>query len=167
MASTAQILRNHRTELTEYERVEEFLGIISSLGYDTDVEKDNAIYMKPKGCDDKGVRVWVDQGDHPIFTINGNDYYREVFFDFVWDDERHGIESMNSDMILIIVAEYLKKYPDAYFNYEWSNDDNMFMDIIDFDLLRSQPFQPGWFYLFKSHLHSSRVNEYYDEWRLD
>ena len=167
MASTAQILRNHRTELTEYERVEEFLEIISSLGYDTDVEKDNAIYMKPKGCDDKGVRVWVDQEDHPIFTINGNDYYREVFFDFVWDDERHGIESMNSDMILIIVAEYLKKYPDAYFNYEWSNDDNMFMDIIDFDLLRSQPFQPGWFYLFKSHLHSSRVNEYYDEWRLD
>ena len=35
-----------------YERVEEFLEIISSLGYDTDVEKDNAIYMKPKGCDD-------------------------------------------------------------------------------------------------------------------
>lgn len=52
MASTAQILRNHRTELTEYERVEEFLEIISSLGYDTYVEKDNAIYMKPKGCDD-------------------------------------------------------------------------------------------------------------------
>ncbi len=167
MASTAQILRNHRTELTEDERVKEFLEIISSLGYDTDVEKDNAIYMKPKGSDEKGVRVWVDQEDYPIFTINGNDYYREVFFDFVWDDERHGIESMNSDMILEIVAEYLKKYPDAYFNYEWSKDDNMFMDIIDLETLKSQPFQPGWFYLFKSHLNSSRVNKYYDEWTLD
>ena len=65
---------------------------------------------------------------------------------------------MNSDMIFVIVAEYLKKYPDAYFHYEWSNKENMFMEKNDINMLKSQLFQPGWFYLFKSHLNSSRVN---------
>ena len=79
MASTAQILRNSKTKLTEDERVKEFLEIIRSLKYDTKVESDNAIYMNPKGNYDKGVRVWVDQEDYPIYTINGKEYYREVF----------------------------------------------------------------------------------------
>ncbi len=166
MASTAQILRNCKTKLSEDERVKEFLEIIRSLVYDTKVESDNAIYMNPKTNYDKGVRVWVDQEDYPIYTINGKEYYREVFFDFIWDDERHGIESMNSDMILAIVAEYLKKYPDGLFQYEWSHEDNMFLDKTDIDMILSQPFQPSWFGDYRSHLNSSRVNEYYVDWNL-
>lgn len=167
MASTAQILRNSKTKLSEDERVKEFLEIIRSLKYDTKVESDNAIYMNPKGNYDKGVRVWVDQEDYPIYTINGKEYYREVFFDFIWNDQRHGIESMNSDMILAIVAEYLKKYPDALFQFEWSSDDNMFLDKTDIHTIISQPFRPDWFGEYKSHLRSSRVNEHYDDWNLE
>ena len=156
MASTAQILRNYKTGSTENERIKEFLEMISSLGYDINIESDNAIYMNPKGDQNKGVRVWVDREEYPIFTLNGKEYYREVFFDFIWDDERYGIESMNSDMILVIVAEYMKKYPDALFRYEWSDEADMFMDKTDIDEILSQPFQSGWFYSFKSHRNSAR-----------
>lgn len=73
---------------------------------------------------------------------------------------------MNSDMILAIVAEYLKKYPDGLFQYEWSHEDNMFLDKTDIDMILSQPFQPSWFGDYRSHLNSSRVNEYYVDWNL-
>ena len=162
MSSSAQILRNNKTELTEYERINEFLKIITPIGYDTDIESDNAIYIKPKDNNEKGVRIWVEQEDYPIYLINGKEYYREVFFEFVWDDE-----SVNSDMILVITAEYMKKFPDALFQYEGRRDDSMFMDKTDIDTLISQPFQPSWFYLHKSHLNSSRVNVYDREWILE
>ncbi len=166
MASTAQILRNHKTQLTEDERVKEFLEIISPLGYDTNVESDNAVYMNPKDAE-KGVRVWVDQEVYPIYSINGKEYYREVFFDFVWDDERHGIESMNSDMILDIVKEYMKKYPDTLFNYEWSDEPSPFLDKADIDIVASQLFKPNWFYSYRSHLHGKALDKSHSEWILE
>ena len=94
------------------------------------------------------------------------DYYREVFYDWIWDDERHGPESMNSDMILAITAEYMKKYPDALFQFEWSGDDNMFLDKADIDNTVLQPFDPSWFGEVRSHLRSARVDKYGDEWTL-
>jgi hypothetical protein len=116
MGSTAQILRPHKTTMTTEERVADFLEIIRPLGYHTRVrEYDWSIYMQREIDSEKGVNVWVSQEDYPIYTINGVDYYREVFYDFIWDDERHGLESMNSDMILVITAKYMKKYPDALF----------------------------------------------------
>ena len=146
MGRSAQIFNNQKSTLTEDELVKEFLEIIRPLGFDIEVESDNGIYMNPRGNFDKGVRVWVDQSDEPLDSINGEDYYEVVFFDFIWDDERHGIQSMNSDMILAITAEYMKKYPDAIFHCEAN-----LMDKTDIDTLVSQPFQPSWFYLFKSH----------------
>ena len=168
MGSSAQILRPHKSEMTTGERVSEFLEIISPLGFQIKAEKnDRSVYMHPNGDDEKGVNLWVSREDHPIYTINGTDYYREVFFDFIWDDERYGPESMNSDMILAITAEYMKKYPDALFQYEWSCDDNMFLDKTDIDIVSSQPFVPDWFGEFRSHLHSARVNGACDEWTLE
>ncbi|MDE6780684.1 MAG: hypothetical protein K2J40_04395 [Ruminococcus sp.] len=167
MASTAEIVRNNKTKMSTAERVREFFEIIHPLGFDACEESDSAIYMKPNGNNEKGVRVWVDQKDYPIFTINGEEYYREVFFDFIWDDERHGIESMNSDMILAITAEYMKKYPDALFNYEWSSDESPFFDKRDIETIISQPFQPGWYYLFRSHLHVKALDQYHDKWILE
>ena len=146
MGRSAQIFNNQKSTLTEDELVKEFLEIIRPLGFDIEVESDNGIYMNPRGNFDKGVRVWVDQSDEPLDSINGEDYYEVVFFDFIWDDERHGIQSMNSDMILAITAEYMKKYPDAIFHCEAN-----LMDKTDIETLVSQPFQPSWFYLFKSH----------------
>ena len=167
MGSTAQILRPQKTAMTEEERVAEFLEIIAPLGFETSVEKyDWSVYMRPADDFDKGVRVWVDPEDYPIYKINGVDYYREVFYDFIWDDKRHGPESMNSDMILAITAEYMKKYPDALFQFEWSDDDNMFLDKSDIDTVNSQPFVPYWFGNFKSHLRSARLNQSYDDWTL-
>lgn len=164
MASTAQIVRNNKTKMSTAERVREFFEIIHPLGFVSDEEADSAIYMTPDEEAEKGVRVWVDQEDYPIYTINGADYYREVFFDFIWDDERHGIESMNSDMILAIVAEYMKKYPDALFKYEWSSHESPFFDRSDIEAVISQSFQPGWYYLFKSHLHGKALG--HDIWSL-
>ena len=146
MGRSAQIFNNQKSTLTEDELVKEFLEIIRPLGFDIEVESDNGIYMNPRGNFDKGVRVWVDQSDATLDSINGEDYYEVVFFDFIWDEERHGIQSMNSDMILAITAEYMKKYPDAIFHCEAN-----LMDKTDIDTLVSQPFQPSWFYLFKSH----------------
>ena len=146
MGRSAQIFNNQKSTLTEDELVKEFLEIIRPLEFDIEVESDNGIYMNPRGNFDKGVRVWVDQSDEPLDSINGEDYYEVVFFDFIWDEERHGIQSMNSDMILAITAEYMKKYPDAIFHCEAN-----LMDKTDIDTLVSQPFQPSWFYLFKSH----------------
>jgi hypothetical protein len=167
MGSTAQILRPHKTTMTTEERVADFLEIIRPLGYHTRVrEYDWSIYMQPEIDSEKGVNVWVSQEDYPIYTINGVDYYREVFYDFIWDDERHGLESMNSDMILAITAKYMKKYPDALFQFEWSNDDNMFLDKSDIDTVISQPFVPDWFGVFQSHLKSARVNKSDDDWTL-
>lgn len=167
MGSTAQILRPQKTAMTEEERVAEFLEIIAPLGFETSVEKyDWSVYMRPVDDFDKGVRVWVDQEYYPIYTINGTAYYREVFYDFIWDDERHGPESMNSDMILAITAEYMKKYPDALFQFEWSYDDNMFLDKRDIDTVVSQPFVPDWFGTFHSHLKSARLNQSCDDWTL-
>lgn len=85
---------------------------------------------------------------------------------WIWDDERHGPESMNSDMILAITAEYMKKYPDALFQFEWSGDDNMFLDKTDIDNTVLQPFDPSWFGEVRSHLRSARVDKYGDEWTL-
>ncbi|HRR77249.1 MAG TPA: hypothetical protein P5191_10625 [Ruminococcus sp.] len=168
MGSSAQILRPQKTAMTTEERVAEFLKIIAPLGFETSVQKrDWSVYIRPVNDDEKGVNVWVSQKDYPIYTINGMDYYREVFYDFIWDDERHGPESMNSDMILAITAEYMKKYPDALFQYEWSNDDNMFLDKSDIDTVISQPFVPGWFGDFRSHLHSARLNKSCDDWTLE
>ena len=162
MASTAQILRPIRTQITTDERVKEFLDIILPLGFDIEVERDKAIYMKPKDDDEKWVRVWVNQEKHPIYSINDKEYYREVLFDFIWDDE-----GMNSDMILVIVAEYMKKYSDALFNYEWSNEDNMFLDKCDISNVLSQPFQPGWYYILKSHLTSIKLGKNDYKWKLE
>ena len=167
MGSTAQILRPQKTAMTLEERVSDFLEIISPLGFHTKVSKyDQAVYMAPEIDSEKGVNVWVDQEDYPIYKINGVDYYREVFYDFIWDDERHGPESMNSDMILAITAEYMKKYPVALFQFEWSSDDNMFLDKSDIDTVISQPFVPDWFGVFKSHLKFARVNKSSDDWTL-
>ena len=117
MGSSAQILRPHKSEMTTGERVSEFLEIISPLGFQIKAEKnDRSVYMHPNGDDEKGVDLRVSREDHPIYTINGTDYYREVFFDFIWDDERYGPESMNSDMILAITAEYMKNTPMHYFS---------------------------------------------------
>ncbi len=167
MASTAEIVRNNKTKMNIDERVREFFEIIQPLGFDAHEESDNAIYMNPNGNYEKGVRVWVDQEDYPMFTVNGKEYYCEVFFDFIWDDERHGIESMNSDMILAITAEYMKKYPDALFQYEWSSDESPFFDKRDIETIISQPFQPGWYYLFRSHLHVKALDKYHDKWILE
>ncbi|MCR5806906.1 MAG: hypothetical protein K6G68_07725 [Oscillospiraceae bacterium] len=167
MGSTAQILRPEKTAMTEEERVAEFLEIIAPLGFETSVkEYDMSVYMHPKDDLEKAVNVWVDQEDYPIFTINGKDYYCEVFYDFIWNDERHGPESMNSDMILAITAEYMKRYPDALFWFEWSSDDNMFLDKSDIDTIASQPFDPDWFGSYKSHLVSARVNGSFNDWTL-
>ena len=149
MGTSAMIYRNQKSGLTEAELVKEFLEIISPLGFDTEVESDNGIYMNPSGNHHKAVRVWVDQNDNPDdpdYSINGEKYYEVVFFDFIWDADRHGIESMNSDMILAITAEYMKKYPDAIFYCEAN-----LLDKTDIDTLMLQPFQPDWFRFFKSH----------------
>lgn len=167
MASTAQIIRNNKTKMSIAERVTEFLEIICPLGFETCIESDDAIYMNPVGNYEKGVRVWIDQEDYPMFTINGKKYYSEVFFDFVWDDERHGTEHMNSDMILAITAEYMKKYPDALFQYEWYSNESPFFDNIDIETIISQPFQPNWYYFFRSHLHGKSLDKYNDNWILE
>lgn len=166
MASTAQIIRHYTTRLTDEERAKEFLEIIRPLGYVAKIKYDDSVYMTPKENDEKAVHVWVDQEEYPLYTINGIDYYREVFFDWIWDDDRHGIESMNSDMILAIVREYMKKYPDALFEFEWSHEDNKFLDKTDIDTIASQPFDPEWFGEFKSHLTSSRADKRSDDWTL-
>ena len=59
-----------------------------------------------------------------------------------------------------------KKYPDALFQFEWSDDDNMFLDKSDIDTVNSQPFVPYWFGNFKSHLRSARLNQSCDGWTL-
>ena len=167
MGSTAQIIRADRPQMSEDECVSEFLEIIRPLGFLTKVESDNAIYMRPENDSEKGVRVWVDPEEGTIYSINAKKYYRTVFFDFIWDDERHGIEDMNSDMILSIVAEYMKKYPEALFDYEWSLGDSAFMDKTDIENVLLQPFKPDWFGTYKSHLNSRRLNDFYSEWILE
>lgn len=80
MGSTAQILRPQKTAMTEEERVAEFLEIIAPLGFETSVEKyDWSVYMRPADDFDKGVRVWVDQEDYPIYKINGVDTFVRYF----------------------------------------------------------------------------------------
>lgn len=164
MGSSAQIFRDQKPALTEDELVQEFLQIIAPLGYDTEIEQDNGIYITQKDNYDKAVRVWVDPYEEPLYSVNGTAYYEAVFFDFVDDDKRYGPEHTNSDMILAITAEYMKTYPDALFHYEGSDEDSMFFDQTDIDTFLSQPFQPGWFYLAKSHRVSKRVNDSRHDW---
>lgn len=169
MGQSAQILRNNKTKMSTAERVKEFFEIIHPLGFFARETDDGEIHVKPDEEARRGVWLWVDQEDYPIYTINGADYYREVFFDFVWDDKAHGIESMNSDIVLAIVAEYMKKYPDALFDacevcsYESKSP---FFDKSDIEAIISQPFQPGWTYLFKSHLHQKELGRW-DMWSLE
>lgn len=166
MGRSAEIYIKHKSEATEAELIRDFLEIVTPLGYDTSAVGSHEVYMAHKENPDKAVRVWVHQDKYKAYTINGEDYYLVVFYDFIWDDERHGIEFMNSDMILAITAEYMKKYPDALFHYEWSKEDSMFMDKTDIDSIMLQTFQPVWFFLYKSHRISSRVNNSHDDWTL-
>ena len=105
-----------------------------------------AYNMSKTGAGQSGYPDFPDNPDDPDYSINGEKYYEVVFFDFIWDADRHGIESMNSDMILAITAEYMKKYPDAIFYCEAN-----LLDKTDIDTLMLQPFQPDWFRFFKSH----------------
>ena len=152
MAQTAQIIRGVRNEMTTEEFTEHFLEIIRPLDYEVSGLGDS-IYLKVKDdpIDKEGGRgVRVSLGTNcPSFVINRVTQYADVFFDFLWDDERHGPESMNSDMILAITAEYMKHYPDALFHAEWY----LVLDKVDIDRIASQPFDPGWFYRYQSHLH--------------
>ena len=165
MGASAQILRPHKTTMTLEERVAEFLEIVRPLGFHTRVKgNDMQVILQPEINSSKTVRVWVNQQDYPIFTINGVGYYCEVFYDYIWDDDVP--DSMNSDMILAITAEYMKKYPDALFQFEWADDDNKFLDKSDIDAIISQPFVSDWFVDAKSHLHSAEVNRKDDSWTL-
>lgn len=164
-ATSGQIMRPVENKMTEQEFRAHFLEIIRPLHY-TVLDHGNVMYLKPK--DDKecarGISLYL-SGDRS-FIINNVQYYCDVYFEFIWDDERYEPEDMNSDMALAITNEYMKVYPDALFHYEGSADDSMFMDKTDIDAIISKPFIPGWYYLYKTHLSISRVNKYGDEWTI-
>ena len=166
MGSCGQIVGKYISSKTTKDYVKEFLEIISPLGYDIDYDGDDEIYMRPAKDSERGVRVWIsekgyDDYDSFIYIVNEVRFFRRVFFDFVWDDERHGIESMNTDMVLAITAEYMKKYPDALFHYEWISEESYFLDKSDIETIILKPFDPRWIYTQKSHIHWKEQNNSY------
>lgn len=167
MSTIARILRPHQTGMTEEEHVAEFLEVIRPLGLHTETDEyDWSVYIHPNADSKREAVVWVDEEEYPVFKINGRNYYCQVFFHFIRDDKSHGPESMNSDMILAITAEYMKKYPDALFNYEGSDEENIFLDKKDIDEIILQSFVPDWFSGFRSHLHTAKLNGSSDDWTL-
>lgn len=166
--TSAQIIRSVENKMNDEEFREHFLEIIRPLDYEV-IDNGATMYLKPKDdpIDKEGFRgISVMLSGDRSFIVNTVQQYCDVYFEFIWDDERHEPEDMNSDMALAIVNEYMKVYPDALFHYEGSADDSMFMDKADIDMIVSKPFIPGWYYLYKSHLNISRANKYGDEWTL-
>ena len=150
-------MRPVENKMTSEAFLEHFLEIIRPLDYKV-VDNGSAIYLKPKDdpIDQEGFRgISVILPRDRSFIVNKVQYYCNVYFEFIWDDERHEPEDMNSDMALAIINEYMKAYPDALFHYEGNPDENMFMYKADIDTILSKPFIPGWYSLYQSHLNIS------------
>lgn len=159
MGSSAQLLRNEVPERDNAVCVSDFIEIIRLLGFQFEYEEDVALYIWREERW-KGIRVYLDQEEYPIYTINGDDYYREAYFEMICHDE----ESMNSDMLLAIVMEYMKKYPDSLFHSEGHKEP--FFDKKDIEAVAAKPFHPGWYYLMNTHLQSEALNRFLSQWTI-
>ncbi len=151
-ATSGQLMRAVGNEMTAEEFMAHFLEIIRPLDYEVLDHGQCYVYLKPPPHDKECARgISVMLTSEPTFIVNQVQQYCYIYFEFIWDDERHEPEDMNSDMALAITNEFMKVYPDSLFHYEDSADDNMFMDKTDIDAIISQPFEPGWYYLHKTH----------------
>lgn len=96
----------------------EFTGMISSLGIQFEYENEHTLYLW-KHSRPNGIRVYVDTAEPVDYPEPFGRYYREVFFDSIYNDE----DSVNTDLLLEITATYMQKYIDAVtaktFDKEW------------------------------------------------
>ena len=94
----------------------------------------------------KGIRVYADTAKENKYPEPFGMYYREIFFEAVYDDD----EVMNSDLLLEMTAAYMKKYPDTLLLGECSP--YLYYDKQDIDAVMAQPFRADWYYMTKSHI---------------
>lgn len=157
MGSSAQLLRKELPQRDDDKCVNDFIEIIRPLGFQFEHEDHTALYIWHEERW-KGVRVYLGQEEYPTYTINGDDYYCIAYFEAIYNDE----EVINSDMLLAMVMEYMKKYPDSLFHSE--DHKEPFFDKKDIEAVAAQPFQPGWYYLMNTHLQSEALDRFLDKW---
>ena len=137
------------------EIVYEFVNIIKSIDINYEYENETTLYLW-KNIRHNGIRVYISSAEK-IEEVLGI-YYREIFFDAVYDDN----DCLNSDLLLEITVEYMKKYPDTLLFGECSN--YMYYDKQDILSVLEKPFFKEWYYLTESHI--SPLIQYNDYFKM-
>ena len=96
-------------EMTAEEFMAHFLEIIRPLDYEVLDHGQCYVYLKPPPHDKECARgISVMLTSEPTFIVNQVQQYCYIYFEFIWDDERHEPEDMNSDMALAITNDFMK-----------------------------------------------------------
>lgn len=144
MGSSMYFVRKSITECTIEDAVCKFVEMITPLDIFISYEDENILYLW-KCSISSGIRVYINVANPVSFPELPGVHCCDVFFDAVYyDDEDH-----NTDLLLMITAAYLEKYPDALLVGEAGV--SRFYDKEDIDAVLAKPFDRNWLRT-KSHI---------------
>ena len=146
MGSSMYFMRKHIPERTLAEAVNGFVEMITPLGIHIDYENEGELYLW-KRSRSSGIRVYIDAAEPVSFPEPLGIYYRDVFFDAVYQFEHD--EDYNTDILLLIAAAYWEKHPDALLTGEAGV--SWLYDKEDIDAVLAKPFDKNWLRT-KSHI---------------
>lgn len=144
MGSSMYFNRRFIPKRSRGEVVKEFTELVESLGIHVEYSNNGEMYLWKHSRPD-GIRAYVDTAEGCDYPEPIGVYYREVFFDAIYDDE-----VCNSDLLLEITIAYMKKYPDTLLFGECSR--YLYYDKHDIDIVSKQPFRRDWHYMTESHI---------------
>ena len=144
MGSSMYFVRKSIPECTLEDTVRKFIEMITPLGICIIYEDKNELYLW-KRSRPSGIRVYTQMAKSVSFSELLGVHYCDVFFDAVYYDD----EDYNTDLLLMITAAYLEKYPDALLAGEAGV--SRFYDKEDIDAVLAKPFDRNWL-LTKSHI---------------
>ena len=146
MGSSMWIDRKYIPERPRAEVVGEFLGIVNGLGMTVKIENDHTLYCWKRDIS-QGLRIYADTAEEDEYDEPFGMHYREIFFDAVYDDE----DCYNTDLLLMITAAYMQKYPDALL-MGGECSPFLYFDKEDIDKVAAAPFDREWHCMTRSHI---------------
>ena len=146
MGSSMWIDRKYIPERPSAEVVSEFLCIVNGLGMTVKIENDHTLYCWKRDIS-QGLRIYADTAEEDEYDEPFGMHYREIFFDAVYDDE----DRYNTDLLLMITAAYMQKYPDALL-MGGECSPFLYYDKEDIDKVAAAPFDREWHCTTRSHI---------------
>lgn len=128
------------------EVVGEFLCIVSGLGMTVKIENDHTLYCWKRDIS-AGIRIYADTAEEDDYPEPFGMHWREIFFDAVYDDE----DNYNTDLLLMITAAYMQKYPEALL-MGGECSPYLYYDKEDIDKVTAAPFDREWHCTTISHI---------------